>query len=100
MDEKLMPNEFITGDAKVSANPQYLQWIESVKGRYRQSQIKAHLQVNAAVLELTFGLPPTRLGQTSKLDGARCSVGSTGIWGTTSARSCARASGAVESSIR
>lgn len=43
-----MPNEFITGDAKVSANPQYLQWIESVKGRYRQSQIKAHLQVNAA----------------------------------------------------
>ena len=53
MNEKPVPNQFITGDAAVSGNPQYLQWIESVKGRYRQSQIKAHLQVNAAVLELT-----------------------------------------------
>lgn len=52
----MIPNQFITGDAKVSANPQYLQWIESVKGRYRQSQIKAHLQVNAAVLEFNWYL--------------------------------------------
>ena len=56
MDEKLMPNQFITGEPEVSANPQYLQWIESVKGRYRQSQIKAHLQVNAAVLEFNWYL--------------------------------------------
>ena len=56
MDENTLPNQFITGDAKVSANPQYLQWIESVKGRYRQSQIKAHLQVNAAVLEFNWYL--------------------------------------------
>ena len=56
MDENTIPNKFISGDAKVSANPQYLQWIESVKGRYRQSQIKAHLQVNAAVLEFNWYL--------------------------------------------
>lgn len=56
MDKELLPNQFITGDAAVSANPQYLQWIESVKGRYRQSQIKAHLQVNAAVLEFNWYL--------------------------------------------
>ena len=45
----MLPNQFVTGDAKTSANPQYQQWIESVKGRYRQSQIKAHLQVKAAI---------------------------------------------------
>lgn len=56
MNEERVPNQFITGDAAVSANPQYLQWIESVKGRYRQSQIKAHLQVNAAVLEFNWYL--------------------------------------------
>ena len=56
MDENTIPNQFISGDANVSANPQYLQWIESVKGRYRQSQIKAHLQVNAAVLEFNWYL--------------------------------------------
>jgi len=56
MSEKPVPNQFITGDAAVSGNPQYLQWIESVKGRYRQSQIKAHLQVNAAVLEFNWYL--------------------------------------------
>ena len=33
-----------------------LTWIESVKSRYRQSQIKAHLQVNAAVLEFNWYL--------------------------------------------
>lgn len=52
----MFPNQFIAGDASVSGNPQYLQWIESVKGRYRQSQIKAHLQVNAAVLEFNWNL--------------------------------------------
>ena len=56
MDEKLMPNQFITGEPEVSGNPQYLRWIESVKSRYRQSQIKAHLQVNAAVLEFNWYL--------------------------------------------
>ena len=56
MSEKPVPNQFITGDAAVSGNPQYLRWIESVKGRYRQSQIKAHLQVNAAVLEFNWYL--------------------------------------------
>ena len=56
MNEQLLPNQFITGDAAVSANPQYVQWIESVKSRYRQSQIKAHLQVNAAVLEFNWNL--------------------------------------------
>lgn len=56
MDEELLPNQFISGDASVSGNPQYLQWIESVKRRYRQSQIKAHLQVNAAVLEFNWNL--------------------------------------------
>ena len=56
MDEKMLPNQFISGDPQVSSNPQYLQWIESVKGRYRQSQIKAHLQVNAAVLEFNWYL--------------------------------------------
>lgn len=52
----MFPNQFINGDATASANPQYLQWIESVKSRYRQSQIKAHLQVNAAVLEFNWYL--------------------------------------------
>lgn len=56
MDEVILPNQFISGDAAVSGNPQYLQWIESVKSRYRQSQIKAHLQVNAAVLEFNWNL--------------------------------------------
>ena len=56
MDEERLPNQFITGDASVSGNKQYLQWIESVKSRYRQSQIKAHLQVNAAVLEFNWCL--------------------------------------------
>ena len=56
MDEVNLPNQFISGDAAVSGNPQYLQWIESVKSRYRQSQIKAHLQVNAAVLEFNWNL--------------------------------------------
>ena len=56
MDEEMLPNQFITGDASVSGNPQYLQWIESVKSRYRQSQIKAHLQVNTAVLEFNWYL--------------------------------------------
>ena len=56
MDEEMLPNQFITGDASVSGNPQYMQWIESVKGRYRQSQIKAHLQVNTAMLEFNWYL--------------------------------------------
>jgi predicted nuclease of restriction endonuclease-like (RecB) superfamily len=56
MDENTLPNQFISGEPRVSSNPQYLQWIESVKGRYRQSQIKAHLQVNAAVLEFNWYL--------------------------------------------
>lgn len=56
MEKEMFPNQFITGEATVSGNPQYLQWIESVKGRYRQSQIKAHLQVNAAVLEFNWYL--------------------------------------------
>ena len=56
MDEEMLPNQFIIGDASVSGNPQYMQWIESVKGRYRQSQIKAHLQVNTAVLEFNWYL--------------------------------------------
>lgn len=56
MDEEILPNQFITGNASVSGNKQYLQWIESVKSRYRQSQIKAHLQVNAAVLEFNWYL--------------------------------------------
>ena len=56
MNKEIIPNQFISGDPQVSANPQYLQWIESVKGRYRQSQIKAHLQVNAAVLEFNWYL--------------------------------------------
>ena len=56
MDEVNLPNQFISGDAAVSGNPQYLQWIESVKSRYRQSQIKAHLQVNVAVLEFNWNL--------------------------------------------
>jgi predicted nuclease of restriction endonuclease-like (RecB) superfamily len=56
MNEDMLPNQFINGDAAVSGNPQYLQWIESVKSRYRQSQIKAHLQVNAAVLEFNWYL--------------------------------------------
>ena len=56
MDKEMIPNQFISGDPSVSGNPQYLHWIESVKGRYRQSQIKAHLQVNAAVLEFNWYL--------------------------------------------
>ena len=56
MNEDMLPNQFINGDAAVSGNPQYLQWIESVKSRYRQSQVKAHLQVNAAVLEFNWYL--------------------------------------------
>lgn len=56
MDEDILSNQFISGDASVSANREYLQWIESVKNRYRQSQIKAHLQVNAAVLEFNWNL--------------------------------------------
>lgn len=56
MDKNILPNQFISGDPHVSSNIQYLQWIESVKSRYRQSQIKAHLQVNAAVLEFNWYL--------------------------------------------
>lgn len=56
MDEDILSNQFISGDASLSANREYLQWIESVKNRYRQSQIKAHLQVNAAVLEFNWNL--------------------------------------------
>ena len=56
MNKEMIPNQFISGDPSVSGNPQYLQWIESVKSRYRQSQIKAHLQVNAAVLEFNWNL--------------------------------------------
>ena len=56
MDEERVSDQFITDDAAVSGNSQYLQWIESVKGCYRQSQIKAHLQVNAAVLEFNWYL--------------------------------------------
>ena len=51
MNKDMFPNQIISGDASVSGNQQYLQWIESVKANYRQSQIKAHLQVNAAVLD-------------------------------------------------
>jgi len=51
-----MPNQFTSGDVAASGNPQYLQWIENVKSLYRQSQIKAHLQVNAAVLEFNWNL--------------------------------------------
>ena len=51
-----MPNQFIKDETTVSGNTQYLQWIEAVKSRYRQSQIKAHLQVNAAVLEFNWAL--------------------------------------------
>ena len=54
--EEEFGNQFISGDASVSSNPQYLQWIEGVKSCYRQSQIKAHLQVNAAVLEFNWNL--------------------------------------------
>lgn len=56
MTENVCPNQFVSGDPTVSGNPQYLRWIESVKSRYRQSQIKAHLQVNAAVLEFNWYL--------------------------------------------
>lgn len=56
MDGDMFSSQFITGDTSVSDNQQYLQWIESVKSRYRQSQIKAHLQVNAAVLEFNWNL--------------------------------------------
>ena len=56
MDEDILSNQFISGDASVSANREYLEWIESVKNSYRQSQIKAHLQVNAAVLEFNWNL--------------------------------------------
>lgn len=56
MDDVLFQNQLIAGDLSVSGNTQYLQWIENVKNRYRQSQIKAHLQVNAAVLEFNWNL--------------------------------------------
>lgn len=56
MNEDMFPNQIISGDASVSGNQQYLQWLESVKANYRQSQIKAHLQVNAAVLEFNWNL--------------------------------------------
>lgn len=56
MEQDMFSNQFISGDASVSGNPQYLQWIEDVKSCYRQSQIKAHLQVNAAVLEFNWNL--------------------------------------------
>lgn len=56
MDDALFQNQLIAGDLSVSGNTQYLQWIENVKNRYRQSQIKAHLQVNAAVLEFNWNL--------------------------------------------
>ena len=56
MNEDMFPNQIISGDASVSGNQQYLQWIERVKANYRQSQIKAHLQVNAAVLEFNWNL--------------------------------------------
>ena len=52
----MIPNQFTGGDAAVSGDVQYLRWIEDVKSRYRQSQIKAHLQVNAAVLEFNWYL--------------------------------------------
>ena len=55
-DEGMIPNQFTGGDAAVSGDVQYLRWIEDVKSRYRQSQIKAHLQVNAAVLEFNWYL--------------------------------------------
>ena len=54
LNKEYLSNQFVSGDPKVSNNTQYQQWIESVKGRYRQSQIKAHLQVNAAVLEFNW----------------------------------------------
>ena len=56
MDEEMAQNQFITGEAAVSGNPKYILWIEGVKNRYRQSQIKAHLQVNVAVLEFNWQL--------------------------------------------
>ena len=51
-----IPNQFITGEPQVSSNIQYCQWIENVKSRYRQSQIKAHLQVNASAIEFNWSL--------------------------------------------
>ena len=51
-----MPNQFTSGELAASGDVQYLRWIEDVKSRYRQSQIKAHLQVNAAVLEFNWYL--------------------------------------------
>lgn len=56
MGEEMLSNQFIYGDAAVSGNAQYVEWMESVKARYRQSQIKVHLQVNAAVLEFNWFL--------------------------------------------
>lgn len=56
MDEELTRNQFIAGEPAASGDVQYLRWIEDVKSRYRQSQIKAHLQVNAAVLEFNWYL--------------------------------------------
>lgn len=56
MAEDNIPNQFIASDSVVSSNKQYIKWIESVKTRYRQSQIKAHLQLNAAVLEFNWNL--------------------------------------------
>lgn len=55
-DEAMMPNQFTSGELAASGDVQYLRWIEDVKSRYRQSQIKAHLQVNAAVLEFNWYL--------------------------------------------
>ena len=51
-----IPNQFVTGDPQVSSNVQYRQWIENVKSRYRQSQIKAHLHVNISMIEFYWGL--------------------------------------------
>lgn len=56
MDEELTRNQFIAGEPTASGDVQYLRWIEDVKSCYRQSQIKAHLQVNAAVLEFNWYL--------------------------------------------
>ena len=45
MDEKLMPNQFITGEPEVSANPQYLQWIEGVKAASKREQCRARMSI-------------------------------------------------------
>lgn len=38
MNEERVPNQFITGDAAVSGNPQYQQWIESVKAAGKREE--------------------------------------------------------------